>query len=63
MKKHRFRVMEDVKKNIRQELAMIQTDEFEQCFKQFSHRIDKYIKLTGEYIEKVKFVIFLNKQI
>ena len=37
-----------------QHLVAIQTNEFEQCFRQWKHRLDKCIKLNGEYIEGVK---------
>lgn len=57
MKGHRFSDVEEVKKKTRMELAAIQTDEFERCFQQWEHRLDKCIALEGEYIEGVKVIL------
>ena len=57
MKGHRFNDVEEVKKKTTKQLAAIQTNEFEQCFQQWNLRLDKCIKLNGEYIEGVKVVL------
>lgn len=40
MERHRFKHMKEVKKKTWQELAVIQTDEFEHCLQQWNHRSD-----------------------
>jgi len=53
MKGHRYEDLEEVKMQTRKELAAISKKEYEECFKQWEHRMDKCIALNGEYTEGV----------
>lgn len=45
-----------MKRKIRQELAAIQTEEFEQYFQQWNHQLDQYIKLNKK-LKSVKEIV------
>lgn len=42
--------VEGVGKETRQDFSAIDANEFEQCFQQWTNRLDKCIKLNGEYV-------------
>lgn len=53
MKGHRFNDVEKMMKRTNQDLGVIQTNEFEQCFQQLNQQLLRCIKLNEVYIEGV----------
>ena len=51
LKATRFQGVEDIKTSVTRYLKTITKEEFSQCFKAWSKRIEKCIKANGEYFE------------
>ena len=51
LKGTRFQKVEDIKTSVTRHLKTITKEEFSQCFKAWSKRIEKCIKANGEYFE------------